>query len=332
MRISVPCLICFLLMGQVGCHEDETRGTPVGNPEFILLNPIPNGEKILYDYSPRFGGTTTVRSMRTDGSGVVDIMSIHAVLEGNPVPSPDGDKIVFHISDPSSDGEIQDDNGIHHFNLALSYMLVLDGVEVVQLTGTREKNIQDSASDWSPDGRTIFFTHSGDRRVVAGEGILTGPVEIWAIDSDGLNPRRITGGRASSIAPNGKTLSFSDFDENGEHTFFIDTDGSNRRSIRRGAYGCRWRPNGIHLACLDLRSRGLILINTEGELLSEITHGFFVNQANHTWSPDGTWIAFSADLEDENQDSIWKVSVDGSSVPIRLTPKGEDSGDPYWSR
>ncbi len=90
-----------------------------------------------------------------------------------PAWSPDGSRIAF---DRSEDG---------NFDV---YVMNADGSDVRQLT--RDPG-EDSRPAWSPDGRSISF-HSTRDRPTAGTPSITPFLEIYVMDADGSNVRRLT--------------------------------------------------------------------------------------------------------------------------------------------
>ena len=91
---------------------------------------------------------------------------------------------------------------------------------------------------------------------------------------------------------------------------------------------CSFAPNGVHLACLDMDTDNIILINLEGNLIKELTHNGGYALPTYSWSPDGKWLAYS-EIKGNKQD-IWKLPIDGSSPPVRLTNEGLWNRDPQW--
>ena len=90
-----------------------------------------------------------------------------------PAWSPDGSRIAF---DRSVDGDFD------------VYVMHADGSDVKQLT---HDPAEDSRPAWSPDGRSIAFHSTRDRKT-AGTSSITSSLEIYVMDADGSNVRRLT--------------------------------------------------------------------------------------------------------------------------------------------
>jgi len=78
----------------------------------------------------------------------------------------------------------------------------------------------DNAAFWSPDNKRIAFTSDRD-----------GNTELYVMDSNGKNERRLTNTRAierSGVwAPDGKRIAFSSDGDGSRHVYVMNADGSN---------------------------------------------------------------------------------------------------------
>ena len=338
LKMILPFLF-LLLVGVFSCREgampnktstpageEITSNTTPSEPPFEILGTIPEGEQIIYSYMPDVASRPIVRSMRPDGSEKVDIMSVRPGLGSDPRLSPDGKKIVFAVPDPIGADIRETPESTLSFGLGLHHLFLIEGSRGVQLTGLQERNIWDTPDAWSKDGRTIFFTHMANIHVdFVEQSILRDPYEVWAIGADGSNPHKISQGGLWDISPDGKTLSV--YDDYGS-TDLMNTDGSNRRRLREDTKACFFSPNGVHLACLDLVTQNIILIDLEGNLLKELTHNI-IAPPGYSFSPDGKWLAY-VEMRG-NAMEIWKLPIDGSSPPVRLANEGFWNLYPQWT-
>jgi TolB protein len=131
----------------------------------------------------------------------------HPAIDTEPTWSPTGREIAF-VSDRAGTAQI--------------FAMDAEGANVRQLT-TSAFNTQPR---WSPKGDTIAYTarHGGH--------------DIWAINPDGSNPRRLTAGPGSnesaSWAPNGRHLVFQSSRLGGWQLFTMLADGSEQQPLTRG--------------------------------------------------------------------------------------------------
>ena len=98
---------------------------------------------------------------------------------------------------------------------------------------------------WSPDGRRIVFSSTRD-----------GDPEVYVMNADGSEPRRLTTtpGRDAhpSWSPDGRTIAFQSPRQDG-HTrlFLMNPDGSQQRALTQNTGFCGvpvWSPDGKRIA------------------------------------------------------------------------------------
>lgn len=174
----------------------------------------PDGTRIAF-YSDRTGNAE-IYVMNSDGSEQTNLSNSAATEDGSPAWSPDGTRIAFDSYDGSdgriyvmqADGSQQADLGsgwqpswspdgewLAFKSYAADrandrtniYKMRPTGAERTRLTEQAGNN---GASTWSPDGTDIVFTTDRD-----------GGNDIYVIQADGSNPRKLTDNAASDQNP-----------------------------------------------------------------------------------------------------------------------------------
>ena len=284
--------------------------------------PAPTETQTLSPTSPPLGGSgVLVFGSNRDG----DFMNIYLLTtsdgsvtrltmgDSNTFPgpfSPDGKQLLFT-----------------GFGLTKSFVGLMNanGTDPVDLSD--RPTVDEGFPTWSPDRQQIAFTSRMD-----------GNNEIYTMDVDGTNIKRITNNPADDFAPawspDGSQIAFvSDRDNpTGVNNLYVmKGDGSgvvrltNRNEID---YGPAWSPDGKQIAFrADIEGNGdIFVINANGSGRVNLTNDPASDWAP-AWSPDGTLIAFQT-----NRDGNWEIYVmhsDGSE-PTNLTHNPADDQMPNW--
>jgi TolB protein len=154
----------------------------------------------------------------TLATGTMRRLTRHAGIDTEPVWSPNGQQIAF----------ISDRGGSPHV-----YVMDTEGANVRQITSGGFH----TQPRWSPKGDTIVYT------------ARQGGHDLWAVNPDGSNPRRLTGGTGNSQgatwAPNGRHLAFQSNRQGRWQIFAMLADGSAQQPVTRGtgdATSPSWSP------------------------------------------------------------------------------------------
>ena len=239
--------------GYVTTHHDapDMQGRAVANPktsEIALMNPdgsgvirlkvfgsdpmlSPDGTKIVY-CSLRDTIYSQIYVMNADGSGSKRITDHKGGDACGPVWSPDGKKIAYYDfaqTQPSRNPEIW----------------------LMDADGANPKKLIDHGMDpsWSPDGKQIAFASHRD-----------GIFQIYAMNSDGSNVRRLTKHNAEDSNP-------------------------------------AWGPDGKAIAYISATAndrRGLFVMNADGSEPQGLIHSKNQDFCFPSWSPDGKLIIISS--------------------------------------
>ena len=168
------------------------------------------------------------------------------------------------------------------------YVMDADGNNQQRLT---DNDFYDTHPSWSPDGERIAFISYRDGHFIGEFGLSS---EIYVMDADGKNTRRLTNNRKSdsspSWSPDGKWIVFS-VDRKGDDVnyeiYVMDADGGNQRRLTNNR----------------------------------------VNDFSPSWSSDGKRIVFSS-YRDGNGE-IYVMDNDGGNQQKLTNNPGNDFG-PAW--
>ncbi len=234
--------------------------------------------------------------------------------------------------------------------------------EPVGMTQERLPALQASA-EWSLRS-TIAFTSTRDDPANPNP---TAVAEIYLMDADGTNPRRLTDNTAgdgfAALSPDGKKIVFTSNrlraegePQNTSDVFVMNADGSEQAWLARGS-SAGWSPDGKHVAFHASASGTALPIKPDPGAATFDSDIFVANvddvlehgagRKNLTnspeaidddadWSPDGTKIVFTSHAVTDNQlnsitAEVYAMSADGTGAPARLTDNAEEERAPSWS-
>lgn len=164
-------------------------------------------------------------------------------------------------------------------------------------------SVMDGDPSWSPDGTRIAFTRFNG--CTSPECVFG---DVWVMDADGTDQRRVAEGFNPAWSPDGKKLAYES-------------------CARSGLYPC------------DNDKRNVSLVNPDGTGRTDLTTDMQSPCNNNVpsmekepaWSPDGKQIAFVS-TEQGCAFEIYTMNADGTGK-IRLTTAGVNEADesPSWS-
>src|SRR4030067_189429 len=186
----------------------------------------------------------------------------------------------------------------------------------------------------------IVFRYTGSKGVantrIAFISDRSGDKEMYVIDYDGSNPKKITGVRAIKLSPawspDGRWLAYTSYKDGNPDIYVVDLEISNRWKMV-GFPGLNispaWSPNGELLA-FTLSKDGnseIYTVKRDGSDFKRLTYDP-ATDVSPTWSPNGREIAFNSDRGGTPQ--IYIMNADGTNTR-RLTFWGDYNTSPTWS-
>ncbi len=158
----------------------------------------------------------------------------------------------------------------------------MDGSERLQLTYAPS---QAMLPRWSPDGKTILFSHAGTNK----------PAKIYEVSVDGGSPQPLMPDNPDpqldpNWSPDGSKIVFSGRTADPASSIRI-FDLANRQVSTlpdsQGMYSPRWSPDGRYIPALSVDSKKLLLFDFQTRQWTELAQG---NMGWLEWSKDGQYL------------------------------------------
>jgi TolB protein len=190
----------------------------------------------------------------------------------SPMWSPDGRRIAFSSN-------FTGDTEIYVVDVAC---LRQPGSCIFEAENLTQHFYNDYRPVWSPDGEKIAFTSDRELRY-----------DVYVMDADGTNLRRLTHDRADDYAPawspDGTRMVFTSDRTGNEDLFIMDADGRNARNLTNhpaSDYRAAWSPDGRRLVFTSDRSGSeeIYVMDVASGVVERMT----VNDATDympTWKP-----------------------------------------------
>jgi Tol biopolymer transport system component len=190
--------------------------------------------------------------------------------------------------------------------------------------GSRKQRLgRGDEADWSPTGRRIVFSVEQ----------ANGRGDLYVMNADGSNPRRLTRTRVDesrpSWSPRGGKIAF----QRGRSVWLMDPDGSDAHRIAWNALSPAWSPGGSFLTFSRFRTtehlgsgEGAFAIFTMRRDGSDVTRLLTPEfDRNVDFSPDGGKIAFES-VRPFSQSGIYVADADGTDESFIRS-----GASPAWS-
>ena len=259
------------------------------------------GKLAFQRFTANFGiGTTSLLAVNSDGTNETNIAAagIPPLFNGEPAWSPDGTKIAYNSdseifvmnADGSNKVNITNSSGISEGNPSWSATnkIAYERDNQIWTMNTNGSNqIPFSAISqpmpirpaWSPDGSKLAFTSSG---------------EIYVINADGTNERRVTNNSTVDAdpawSPDGMKIVYG---KGSTGIAVINLDGTNETNLTNGAQDGKpsWSSDNTKIAFVRRGAAvsGIYLMNPDGSNQANFVADLQVNRGttndNPTWQP-----------------------------------------------
>ncbi|SMC18089.1 TolB protein [Desulfacinum hydrothermale DSM 13146] len=163
-----------------------------------------------------------------------------------------------------------------------------------------------------------------------------GSKEIFLMDIDGENLKRVTGDGSTALSPawspDGRQLAYVSYFEGTPRLYAVDLFSGTRRTLCAYAglnISPAWRPDGEALA-VTLSKDGnpdIYLVDRNGRVLQRLAASWAID-VSPSWSPDGTRLAYVS--AETGNPQIYVLDV-ATGKKERLTYHGKYNTAPSWS-
>ncbi len=282
------------------------------NPDGTALTPITQNDQDDWEPAISSDGTRIAFVSTRDGNNEIYVMDADGKNQLRLTNDPGSDE---YPNWSPSDNKITFSRTIN--NKTSLFVISADGSGLTELAPTQ--NGSSWTQTWSPDGQQIIFASN-----------RTGKNELFSVNVDGSGVRQLTF-TGDNITPwfshdGGHVAFISNRDGNNE-IYIMNADGSNQTRLTHtpdNEVDPVWSPDDQAIGYVV--NKEVTTIHVDGTQTKTLTNG-----ANYDswlrWSPDGTYLAFSGNID--NQREIFVVKADGSGM-TRLTNNPTFDGNESW--
>ena len=195
-------------------------------------------------------------------------------------------------------------------------------------------HVQDASSDSDPDIHPSSF---GPGRIVF-ESDRTGEDEIYTMNLDGTNLKRLTSKGATNAepawSPSGGKIAFHSERNGDDEIMVMRANGKDKKLLTSNGVDDQepeWSPTGNRIVFDSLRNGGddeVVRMKADGSKERALTDNDD-NDDEPDFSPDGTRIVFESDRDGD--DEIWTMDLAGSAASLfQVTTNTVSDDSPDW--
>jgi Tol biopolymer transport system component len=267
-------------------------------------------------------GDFEIYAMDTDGTDQTRLTD-NASYDGQPTLSFEGEQVALASDrDGSNDIYVMDSN---------------DGQQT-RLTTAAVRSHEPLEPSFSPDGSKIAFARTRTEE----ESFLFDDPEIYVMDSDGTNAKRVTNNQVTDFnpvfSPGGDKIAFTSEREGNSEIYVMDSDGTNvTRLTHSPAESEVWpvfSPDGDKIAFTRITGSDqspiadIYIMSADGTDQSRLTDSPAYD-AQPAFSPGGDKIAFTSN-RDVSDFEIYAMDSEGTNL-TRLTKNRTEDHRPVFS-
>lgn len=295
-RKTIKTMIMIIAIFNISSCQKENVSEPKPDPVVVVPG------EIAYSYMPGDNSHMfKIYTINKDGSENKLLMSANGVGLNQPAWSPDGKKIATW-------------GWLSHATISI-YYFNSDGTGLSRLTTVN--NVYDMYPVWSPDGTKITFTrqfpNENDRN------------EIWVMNGDGTNAKKILEGYQSKWSPDGNKLIYVSNKTGNYEIYTSNADGTNQQKItntQKNESDPEFSPDGNKIVYSAYNTGAyntfeIYVMNSDGTNDIRLTNNNSIDNLPR-WSPDGLRIVYSSELSAERHSEVYIMNADGSGQK-RLT-------------
>lgn len=304
MRITRPYGMYTLLiaaMFSIGCGDDSPTGT---------TNEYKGTEMIIVSVRDTVNNVVADRLQRISFSQDSNALDPVYILDSaRLVSSPRAGKMAYLVERPG--------------DVSTIYVADIDGRNVKEIASTNAISRALSYPALSRDGKRVAYA-TLDRRLLMS-------------NVDGTSPQLLSNNAefdgVADFSPDGKRIAFYGVDEK---LYVVNADGSGERVLATGSQNdldgrskVEWSPDGKKIIYVGRDSNGQIdifVVNADGDPNPTKLTDDDSGDADPTWSPDGTRIAWSSFPGD-----IYVMNADGTNRRNLTFSLSADDSEPSWS-